>query len=131
MHLNPQFEEDRGMRLSKIDNRTFWPIWAVLLAFIVASFLLGLNGHSPLLRALAVGGFIVGLVVLTLSASLRQQARSGVRRSAAGARYLVRFLSAMTAYAVILITALWLHEHMAPSGPLAYVLAISPALPLL
>jgi hypothetical protein len=131
MHLNPSFEEDRRMRLSTIDNWKFWPAWLVLLAAVIGGFLFGLEGHGSVIRALAVGGFIVGLVALTLTAGLRQQARSGARRSPASLRYLRRFLSAMMAYAVILITALWLKENMAPTGLLAYALAVSPALPLL
>lgn len=44
--------------------------------------------------------------------------------------YLRRFFPLMIAYAASLIGAVWLNKAVAPSGPLAVVLAILPALPL-
>ena len=50
-------------------------------------------------------------------------------RSAAARAYVRRFIPLMIAYVVLLFGAVRLHEAM-PSGPLAFLLAILPALPL-
>jgi uncharacterized membrane protein len=118
------------MRLSKIPNRVFWPSWSVLLAAVIAVFLLGKDQQEPV-KSLAIVTFVVGILTLALSAGLRQQKLTHHRRSAAARRYLWRFLPAMMAYAVALIGALWLFNTYHLSGPPAYIVALAPALPVL
>lgn len=60
-----------------------------------------------------------------------QSAQQKRRVSPAARRYLWRFLPSMAAYAVVLFASLWLYQHVRLQGPLAYLVAISPAIPVL
>ncbi|WP_419255021.1 hypothetical protein ACN2C6_06095 [Caulobacter sp. ErkDOM-YI] len=51
--------------------------------------------------------------------------------TAAGRRYIARFIPAMLAYVVVLSGALWAISTLEPTGPLLWVLAIAPALPVI
>ena len=51
--------------------------------------------------------------------------------TAAGRRYIARFIPAMFAYVVVLSGALWAISTLEPTGPLLWVLAIAPALPVI
>ncbi len=53
------------------------------------------------------------------------------KMSRAGKRYLARFAPAMTAYVVVLFASIWCIKHYAPHGPLLWILAIAPALPII
>ena len=53
------------------------------------------------------------------------------RNSLAGRKYLQRFAPAMTAYVVAMLGVTWWVKHAPPDGPLLYVAAVLPALPLL
>ncbi len=44
--------------------------------------------------------------------------------------YRQRFLPAMAAYACLLVAAVWIFTHRHPTGVLAYLLALLPAVPL-
>jgi uncharacterized membrane protein len=121
---------DRPMRLSKIPNNVFWPLWAVLLTAVVAVFLVG-HGQQEPVKTLAIVAFVVGLLTLCLSAGLRQQNLTGHRNSPAARRYVMRFVPAMMAYAVVLIGALWFFNTYQPVGWPAYAIALAPALPVL
>jgi uncharacterized YccA/Bax inhibitor family protein len=46
-------------------------------------------------------------------------------------RYLVRFAIAMVLYAACLVLSIWLFVHHHPTGPLAWLLAVLPALPII
>lgn len=46
-------------------------------------------------------------------------------------RYLVRLAVLMTTYLVTLFASVWLFRHNPPHGPIAYVLALVPALPVI
>jgi hypothetical protein len=61
----------------------------------------------------------------------RRQRESGCAASPANRAYLRRFFPLMILYAVLLFGAIWLNKALTPSGPLAVVLAILPALPLI
>jgi hypothetical protein len=51
---------------------------------------------------------------------------------AASRRYLWRFVPTMLAYVVIVFAVSWLFEnHQEPAGPIAYLLAILPAIPII
>lgn len=51
--------------------------------------------------------------------------------SLANRRYLRRFFSAMGLYVVVLLSVVWLFKHNHPTGPIAYMLAVLPALPII
>lgn len=51
--------------------------------------------------------------------------------SAANRAYLRRFIPMMMLYMLVLFAVVWLNDRLAPKGPLAVVLAILPALPLI
>ena len=51
---------------------------------------------------------------------------------AAYRRYLWRFVPTMLAYVVIVLGVSWLFDnHQEPAGPIAYVLAVLPAIPII
>ena len=51
--------------------------------------------------------------------------------TAAGRRYIARFIPAMLAYVVVLSGALWAISNLHPTGPLLWLLAIAPAFPVM
>ncbi|OYW26588.1 MAG: hypothetical protein B7Z44_15325 [Caulobacter sp. 12-67-6] len=51
--------------------------------------------------------------------------------SAAMRRYLTRFFPAMLAYVGVLIGSLWMIRNQDPQGPLLWLLAIAPAVPII
>ena len=53
------------------------------------------------------------------------------KMSPAGKRYLARFTPAMTAYVGVLFASIWWIKHRDPQGPLLWVLALAPALPII
>lgn len=67
--------------------------------------------------------------MLTVVIRLRRQ--NPCAGSPANRAFLRRFFPIMGLYIVFLFAAVWLHGRIAPKGPLAVVLAILPALPLI
>ena len=53
------------------------------------------------------------------------------KMSPAGKRYLARFAPAMTAYVGVLFASVWVIKHQDPHGPLLWILAVAPALPII
>ncbi len=53
------------------------------------------------------------------------------KMSPAAKRYLARFAPAMTAYVGLLFASIWWIKHQDPHGPLLWLLAIAPALPII
>jgi hypothetical protein len=83
-------------------------------------------------------GLALALIVAAPVAALAWLARQAFRRRRMGncnnpaqRAYTRRAVPLMIAYVVALTAALWLHEQLAPTGPLAVALAILPALPLI
>jgi hypothetical protein len=66
-----------------------------------------------------------------LTVVLRQRRAKACETSPAQRAYLRRFLPMMLLYVVILFGAVWLQDRIKPAGPLAILLAILPALPLI
>jgi hypothetical protein len=62
---------------------------------------------------------------------LRRRRDTACATSPANRAYLRRFFPMMILYVVFLLGAVWLNKHLAPNGPLAIVLAVLPALPLI
>lgn len=54
----------------------------------------------------------------------------GSPRSPAARRYVARFIPAMLLYVVVLFGSIWTLRHLAPTGPLLWLLAVAPALPI-
>ncbi|WP_425993773.1 hypothetical protein [Caulobacter sp. DWR1-3-2b1] len=51
--------------------------------------------------------------------------------TAAGRRYIARFFTAMLAYVGVLCGSLWAIRNLEPTGPLLWILAIAPAIPVI
>ena len=106
-------------------------IWVVL--YVVS--VLGAIGVCFVYRpsgawlALTIAVPVVALTLMIRQARRHRRASGGA--SLAQRAYLRRFLPLMGAYVVILFAAIWLNKAVAPTGPLAVVLAILPALPLI
>src|SRR5690348_14770238 len=67
-------------------------------------------------------------MILVISA--RKLVMSGAK--AAYRRYLWRFFPTMLAYVVIVFAVSWLFDnHQEPAGPIAYALAVLPAIPII
>jgi len=54
-----------------------------------------------------------------------------VPKSKAGRRYIYRLLPTMATYLVFLAIPKWVSHHLHPTGPILYLLAILPALPVI
>ena len=52
-------------------------------------------------------------------------------KTTAGRRYMMRFIPTMVAYIVILVAVDWLFRNHPPQGPIRYLLAVLPALPVI
>jgi hypothetical protein len=64
-------------------------------------------------------------------AARRNRRETGCGASPAQRAYRRRFIPMMVLYVVVLLAAVWVDKHYLPAGPLAVVLAILPALPLI
>lgn len=53
------------------------------------------------------------------------------KMSSAMRRYMLRFIPAMLAYVVVLTGSILTFEHLRPTGPLLWVVAVAPALPII
>jgi hypothetical protein len=83
-------------------------------------------------------GLALALTIAAPVAAFGWLARQGYRRrrmgscnNAAQRAYQRRAVPLMVAYVAALAFAIWVHDAMAPTGPLAVALAILPALPLI
>lgn len=56
---------------------------------------------------------------------------AGTPRNPAQKRYIARFIPTMAVYVISIFTVSWVFNRYEPSGPLAWGLALLPALPLL
>ena len=104
----------------------------------VLTYVVALLGALAVWFAFAPRGIWLALTiaapVLALAWMVRQSIvcrRMGARPSAAQRAYIRRFIPLMFAYVALLFGAIWLNKTMAPTGVLAFVLAILPALPLI
>jgi hypothetical protein len=89
------------------------------------------------LPGIAMGGaavlvFTGGLIGLSMIPyRIRQKRGIEGQMRAPYRRYMLRFLPAMLGYVVLLLLAVWYAKQAQPTGALAVVIAIAPALPLL
>lgn len=117
----------------------FWAAWASGMAAVVATFVGGLVlfvlNDSP--GGPIVGGAIVIAFTATLILLARLPYRERQKRGLEGhmrepyRRYTRRFLPAMFAYVVLLMAAVSYSNANEPTGVIAWLVAIAPAIPLI
>jgi hypothetical protein len=52
-------------------------------------------------------------------------------KNPAARRYTQRFFTTISAYVVVLLSVVWCIKHLRPTGPVLYLLAVLPAVPIL
>jgi hypothetical protein len=106
------------------------PVLAYCLSFLGAMLVYVTLQPTGLWLAVTIAVPVAALAwMLTVVIRLRRQ--SPCAGSAANRAFLRRFFPIMGLYVVFLFAAVWLDDRMALKGPLAVVLAILPALPLI
>ena len=117
-----------------VEDTTLPPRMGPAMVAYVASFL----GALIVWIAFRPEGLWLILILAPPAASLAWLARQAYRRRRMGEcnnlaqrAYRRRAVPLMIAYVAALTVALWLHDTLAPTGPLAVALAILPALPLI
>jgi hypothetical protein len=118
----------------------FWAAWASGMAATFAAFAAAIWLVFPHLDSLS-GNMIAGGIVIVFTLALilvanipnrvRRKRGFGERVRAPYRRYLRRFLPAMFAYVVLLMAAITYANEAAPTGPMAWAIAIAPAIPIL
>ncbi len=115
--------------------RVFWPAWILALAAAVVSFLEGMlwlkSHHAAMAWVMAVTA-IYCLVILALSVlpGLRGIRSGRTPASPATKRYVKRFMLAMSGYVAVLMVTIFTFINLKPAGPLAWLLALAPTVPL-
>lgn len=118
----------------------FWAAWLAGMLAISGLFVAAMWWIAPQMESLpgmAMGGLAVivftgGLIGLSMIPyRLRQKRGIEGQMRAPYRRYTQRFLPAMLGYVVLLMLAVWYAKHAAPTGIVAWAIAIAPALPLL
>lgn len=118
----------------------FLAIWLVGMLAVSASFVAAMWWVSPQMTAppgLALGaltvivftGALIGLAQIPYR--IRQKRGLEGRMREPYRRYTMRFMPAMFGYVVLLMLAVWYAKTAAPTGFIAWAIAIAPALPLL
>ncbi len=114
----------------------FWTPWAAAEIALVGGFLYGLHAVEESGASHWIGiGLVVGFTVLQVGLSLLPQqikVRRGLEQPMRPAirRYMMRFTVAMGGYVVFLPLAITYWQQQAPSGPVAWLVALAPAIPV-
>jgi hypothetical protein len=106
------------------------PVLAYCLSFLGAMLVYVTLQPTGLWLAVTIAVPVAALAWL-LVVVIRVRRESACAGSAANRAYLRRFFPMMGLYVLCLFAAVWLHDGLAIKGPLAVVLAILPALPLM
>jgi hypothetical protein len=117
----------------------FWAGWAAGMAATIATlagalYLFTQSGSpgGPLVGGVIVIAFTAALIgVSNIPNLVRRRRGFGERMRPAYRRYMWRFLPAMFAYVFLLIAAVSYAESAAPTGVIAWAVAIAPAIPIL
>lgn len=118
----------------------FWAAWTAGLAATLGAFLAALWLAAPWMDspqgALAGGAILIAFTLAIIGlASLpgRMKRRRGIgeRLREPYRRYMRRFLPAMLAYVILLIAAISYAQRAEPTGLIAWLVAIAPAIPVL
>jgi hypothetical protein len=129
--------EDEGRRTL---GAAFWAVWCAGMLGVICAFAAGVVIiHSQLQGApvavaggalvIAFSAALVGLSLLPRVVRVRRGLDSRMRGPQK--RYMQRFLPAMAGYVILLLAAISFWEANHPTGALAWIVAIAPALPLL
>ncbi len=119
---------------------TFWALWALGLFIAVVAMVAVLayvkTRMDGMPGTIAGGAAVIGFTLLLVGIAQtphRIMVARGMERPASKAiqRYLRRFLPAMFGYVVLLLAAVSVWNTYEPTGPLAWAIAIAPALPVL
>jgi hypothetical protein len=99
-------------------------------AFMATARYLSDHNERP---AIIGAAFAYGAVILALAWAFGRVCQRAMRRrtSPAARRYQRRFMTAMSVYVFLIISAVGAFRYFKPDGVLAYGLAIAPALPLI
>lgn len=117
----------------------FWAAWFAGMAAITVGFCAAMYAFSaydspggPIVGGLIVIAFTAALAGLgNLPHLIRRKRGIDGRMRAPYRRYVSRFLPAMFAYVILLMLAVSYAKEAGTSGPIAWLIAIAPALPLL
>ncbi len=85
-------------------------------------------GFWTMMGATVVYGVVIIAIAVVMTRSMVRA--TGLLCSPAGVRYRRRFLGVMTAYVAALIAAIGIRIRLHPTGVLAYLTAIAPAVPI-
>lgn len=117
----------------------FWAVWAAGMAAGFAAFAATLWFAYPHLDSLA-GKMIGGAIVIAFTLALifianipnrvRRKRGFGERMREPYRRYMRRFLPAMFAYVILLMAAISYSNEAQPTGIVAWLVAIGPAIPI-
>lgn len=124
-----------GMRLGP----GFWAGWAAGMAVAIAAFAAAMYGFTqsgspggPMVGGVIVIAFTLALIgVANIPNLIRRKRGFGERMRPAYRRYMWRFLPAMFAYVFLLMAAVSYANSAEPTGWVAWVVAIGPAIPLI
>ena len=134
--ISPLAENEPSAKL----GMKFWAIWAVGMLALSAAFSATLWWLSPgmtttpgvLIGAAAVMAFTIALIFgAMIPQRLRQKRGLEEKMREPYRRYIRRFMPAMFGYVVLLIAAVTYAKDAAPTGVLAFLIALAPAIPLL
>ena len=118
----------------------FWAAWATAMAVVMAAFLGTLFLLFPHMDTVwgriaapaAVIAFTLALVGVSMIPNLVRRKRGfGERMREPYRRYARRFLPAMFAYVILLMAAISYAKEAEPTGAIAWLVAIAPAIPIL
>ncbi len=99
-------------------------------AFIAVAYYLRAHhaGFWAVMTAMAIYGAVILLIAFVMARSMIRV--TGLLCSPAGVRYRRRFMGAMVLYVVALTVAIGVRIRLHPTGVLAYLTAIAPAVPI-
>lgn len=106
------------------------PVLAYCISFLGAMLVYATLHPTGLWLAVTIAVPVLALAWL-VAVAIRARRENACGSSAANRAYVRRFFPMMGLYIVCLFAANWLHDRIAPAGPIAVALAILPALPLI
>ncbi|MEI7932767.1 MAG: hypothetical protein WCI21_06905, partial [Alphaproteobacteria bacterium] len=120
----------------RLPHPLFWALWLAAIALAVAGFMAGISwlkaSHAPTWQAVTlIVLYCAVILALAILPGLRAMKSSRYQASPAAKRFALRFIAAMSAYAAVLVAVVLGFVFLKPTGPLAYLLALAPTVPLI